>query len=118
MGLHVASQLILALKHFPTARTGKGALHPFRVGELMLTQGRRLHEGLAAEPADLLAARGAGGVLQAVALQLVLREGHKVAGLAYRVPDGVRVGLTVTGSGVTGGNRMRNVVTGSGCRRF
>ena len=94
VGLHVASQLVLALKHFRTARTGKGALRSFRVGELVLAQGRRLHEGLAAEPADL-AARGA-GVLEAVALQLVLREGHKVAGLAYRVPDGVRVGLRAT----------------------
>jgi hypothetical protein len=112
VGLHVASQLVLALKHFPTARTGKGSLHPFRVGELMLTQGRRLHEGLAAEPADLLAARGAGGVLQAVALQLVLGEGHKVAGLAYRIPDGVWVGLTSDRRGFTGGeNRMRNVGT-------
>jgi len=108
----VASQLVLALKHFRTARTGKGALRSFSVSELVLTQGRRLHEGLAAEPADLLAARGA-GVLQAVALQLVLGEGHKVAGLAYRVPDGVRVGLTSDKRGVHGrGNRMRNVVTG------
>jgi hypothetical protein len=100
VGLHVASQLVLALKHLRTARTGKGALRSLRVGELVLTQGRRLHEGLAAEPADLLAARGAGGVLQAVALQLVLGEGHKVAGLAYRVPGGVWVGLTRDRRGV------------------
>jgi hypothetical protein len=49
-------------------------------------------------------------VLQAVALQLVLGEGHKVAGLAYRVPDGVRVGLTSERRGSREGkNRMRNV---------
>ncbi len=98
----MASQLVLTLKHFPTARTGKGALHSVRVGELVLTQGRRLHEGFAAEPADLLAARGAGGVLQAMALQLVLGEGHKVAGLAYRVPGGVWVRLTSERRGFTG----------------
>jgi hypothetical protein len=67
----------------------------------------------------LLAARGAGGVLQAVALQLVLGEGHKVAGLAYRVPDGIRVGLTSDRRGSREGKtECGKWYTVSGCRRF